>query len=156
MGVKRARGGTTPKIGWGAALLVMVAFAVPSAALDRGKTDQGWRYVSGGIGLDEREAFAQTRDDYSLRVATAARGSGAYLAAVEVTITDQRGTRLFQRELDGPLLLIDLPPGRYMVEATMAGEVRRAQTRIAASERREIYFYFDVAAEVLPKEDKGR
>ena len=144
------------KIGWGGALLVMIAFAGPSAAIDRGATGQGWRYVSGGIGLDERGQFTQMRGDYSLRVATAARGSGAYLAAVELTITDQSGTRIFQRELDGPLLLIDLPPGRYLVEATLAGEVRRTQTRIAADERREIYFYFDVAAEVLFKEDTAR
>jgi len=144
------------KIGWFGALLVTAAFAVPSAAIDRGATDQGWRYVSGGIGLDEREQFAQMRGDYSLRVATAARGSGAYLAEVEVRITDESGKPVFQRELDGPLLLIDLPPGRYVVEATLAGEARRARTGIAANERREVYFYFDVAADVLPKEDKAR
>ncbi len=148
------RNGKMQQIAWIGAL-VMVAFAAPSLAFDRGTTDHNWRYVSGGIGLDEREAFAQMRGGYSLRVATAARGSGAYLASVELTITDQGGTRVFQRELDGPLLLIDLPPGRYTVEATLHGEVRRAQTRIAANERREIYFYFDVAAEVLPKEEKA-
>jgi hypothetical protein len=132
---------------------VAIALAVlaPTAALERGTTDDGRRYASGGIGRGERDELAQMRGDYSLRVATAARGSGAYLAAVEVTITDQAGTRVFRRELDGPLLLIDLPPGRYTVEAALGSQVRRAQTRIAASERREIYFYFDVAAEVLPK-----
>lgn len=130
--------------------------AGPACALERGVTIGGRAFVSGGIGLDEREALAQLRNEYSLRVATAVRGSGAYLAAVQVTIHDAAGRRVFEERPAGPILLVDLQAGRYTVEANRNGEIKRTTTTISANARREIYFYFDVAAEVLPKDEKLR
>ncbi len=140
-----------------AAVLAAGLFAAgPASALERGATADGWPFVSGGVGLDEREVLAQLRNDYSLRVATAARGSGAYLAAAQVTIRDAAGHRVLEERLAGPILLVDLPAGRYTVEANINGEIQRAMTAISASARREIYFYFDVAVEVLPKDEQPR
>jgi hypothetical protein len=131
---------------------VALLAAQPAAAVERGKTVDGRAYMAGGIGLDEREQLAQARHQYSLRVATAARGSGAFLADVELRITDEAGRVVFDRRLDGPLLLVDLAPGRYSVEASLRGERRSARTTIGAQDRREITFYFDVAAGVLPED----
>lgn len=140
-----------------AAVAAMFA-AAPALGLERGMTADGRAYASGGIGLGEREELAQLRSAYRLRVATAARLSGAYLAAVQVTIADAGGRRIFDRALAGPLLLVDLAPGRYTVEATnRQGQTQRVQTTIAASGQREIYFYFDVpGADVRPKEELPR
>lgn len=141
---------------WIATVAALIA-AVPAAALERGNTVDGRPYVSGGIGLGEREELAHLRQQFSLRVATAARGSGAYLAAVQVTIDDNASRRVFERALAGPVLLVDLAPGRYTVEArNLQGERQRVQTTITDGVKREIYFYFAVEADVRPKEAAPR
>lgn len=139
-----------------AAVIAAVFALSPTSTLERGATADGWLYVSGGIGLGERDELAQARKDFSLRVASAARGSGAFLSSVQVTITDAGGQRLFQRALAGPLLLIDLLPGQYVVEGDLRGKHRQSRTAIGAADRHEIYFHFDVPAEVLPKDQAQR
>lgn len=138
----------------GRTLLLSVAVLLASgaaAALERGRTADGVAFVTGGVGFAERDELAAVRNDYSLRLVTAARGSGAYLAEVKVRIADDRGRVVFDRALDGPELLIDLPPGRYALEASAAGQTQRLPLNIERA-RRQIYLYFDVPSEVLPKE----
>lgn len=92
------------------------------------------------------------RDRYSLWVITAAKGSGAYLADVNVRITDAGKKQVLEHAMAGPWLLVDLPPGRYEVEASFRGERHSRATRIEAGDRHQIVFYFDVPAETLPKQ----
>lgn len=141
------------KLGWGgAAILAGAAWAMPAAALELefGATADARPYVCGGIGVEERQALARARPDFSLRVATAARGSGAFLAGVRVRILDAGGREVLARELSGPILLVDLLPGPYVVEAATAGQVRHRRTTVMQGGAREIYFYFDVPADALP------
>jgi hypothetical protein len=132
------------------AITVLLA-AGQAAALERGRTADGASYVAGGVGFAERDELAAVRNDYSLRLVAAARGSGAFLADVKVRIADAHGRIVFDRTVDGPELLIDLPPGRYAVEASAASQTQRLQLNVDKA-RRQVYLYFDVPAEVLPKE----
>lgn len=143
----------------GVALLAavwLVGAAPAGQAMEGGTTADGRAYLTGGIGLDEREALAAARKDHSLQVITAARGSGAFLSNVALRITDGKGQIVLERPLAGPQLLVDLAPGRYTIEADLHGQVRRTQTQIAAQGRREVYFYFDVVADVLPRDESAR
>ena len=143
--------------GWAVAAaavsVVAMAGASPSGALepDFGVTADGRPYLTGGIGLEERQALARSKPDFSLRVTTAARGSGAFLSGVRIRILGTGDRSLLECELSGPILLVDLLPGQYEVEAATAGQVLRRRTTVVSGGAREIYFYFDVAAEVLPK-----
>jgi hypothetical protein len=134
---------------------IWLAASLPAVALERGATADGWPYLAGGFGLEEREELALARNDYRLRVATAARGSGAYLANVRIRIADVSGRILFDRELPGPVLLIDLAPGRYTVQASFRGETMQTPTQIGVGERREMYFYFQVPGEVPRADDNS-
>ncbi len=138
-----------------AAAIAIAATVAPLAALEQGKTADGVAFMSGGIGSGEREQLARARDEFSLQVVTAARGSGAFLAAVELKITDAGGRTVFERPLEGPLLLLNLPPGRYGVEAKLRGQMQRVQTTIGSA-RREIYFYFDIDTDVRPRDAMPR
>lgn len=73
--------------------------------------------VSGGVGSESRDEMAAVANDYSLHVVLATR-SGSFLANVQVEIADEAGNLVAQTVSDGPLLYVDLPPGRYTVEAT--------------------------------------
>jgi len=80
-------------------------------------------YISGGVGADEREAFAAKEREYNLKI-VAADKSGDYLADVQVVIESARKERVLDTTMDGPILLAKLAPGTYTIRATLM--VRRS------------------------------
>ena len=100
---------------WIVAASAVLAFGSVAIAATVERTPEGVAYVEGGIGLDESQAMETESRGFSLRLRTAARGSGAYLADVDLTIRDAQGHEVFHRQLGAPWLLIDLPPGRYEI-----------------------------------------
>ncbi len=133
-------------------LIAAAALALNASAwaLDSGKTAQSWAYVSGGVGSDELHALHAQREQFSLWVVTAARPSGAYLADVLVKVIDAQHVVVFDQRLAGPWLFIELPPGRYEVQATHKSETQTKVTTIHPGDHHQVLFYFDVAAQVLP------
>jgi hypothetical protein len=134
-------------------LLFAIALAsAPAAvlAMQNGTTDAGIAYVSGGAS-DERLALMRAdRLDYSFWLSTAALGSGAYLAEVQVKITEAAGGKeVLSHKMDGPWLFVSLPTGRYVVEATHPNghggrpETHRTTVSIAAGDHRKEMMYFD-------------
>jgi hypothetical protein len=78
------------------------------------------RFVSGGIGEQERralDALATSMDEgFDAKIHLSA-ASGHYLADAQVRIIDEQGRTLVDTQTEGPLMLVDLPEGRYTVEA---------------------------------------
>lgn len=81
--------------GWGllllsASLLVSTACRAEeeAAAGVSAMTQNGIRYVSGGVGMTQQEALKAMRKDYNLLLTFAVKKSGAYLADVQVRIQD--------------------------------------------------------------------
>jgi hypothetical protein len=135
----------------GAAAAVMLALcAGPALAIQSGKTAQGVSYISGGVSHSELTSLHESRDRYSLWVITAASKSGAFLADVLVTIRDDRQRVVFEGRLDGPWLFIDLPLGRYQVEAALNGTTQKRVTAIHRGDHHQVFFYFDTGDEVNP------
>lgn len=132
-------------------LAVLLLFPVGDAhAMNRAQTADGRAFVSGGIGQAEVKGLEAERDKYSLWVITAARVSGAYLSDVPIRIVDAANRTVFDRKLDGPWLLIDLAPGKYIVEATYRGQTQRRTTSIQHGDHHQVVFHFDSDADVLP------
>jgi len=133
-----------------AAALATLAGACP--ALTQERTPGGLDFVVGGIGAEEVAAIESllASSPYSLALRTAAHGSGAYLADVDVTIEDGAGRQVFQRRLDGPYLLIDLPPGRYVIVGVREGQVQRISLDLPRQGRRSLVMYFIVEGEIRP------
>jgi hypothetical protein len=129
-----------------ASSLAIGAAAVP--ALQVGKTPDGANFVSGGVSHEELRVLHARRDAYSLWVITAASKSGSYLADVLLTIRDGQRRIVFNRRLDGPWLMIDLPLGRYQVEAALDGQAQQRTTTIHQGDHHQLFFYFDTADEV--------
>lgn len=93
----------------------MFSTSVLAAGLAPPEVKSGPAYVVGGVGIDQREVLNKQYGHYSLRVEVAEKG-GAYTADVQIIITDQRGRSVMEVFMDGPVLLVDLPPGLYNVE----------------------------------------
>lgn len=124
-------------------------------ALEARRSPEGHWFIEGGVTHEERQAMVAARSGYRLWVLTAARGSGAWLADVEVTVRDVHGTLRYHGRIDGPWLMLDLPPGVYRLEAALApGAAHQTQTvRVTAEALRQVFFYFDTGDEVA---DEGR
>lgn len=135
-----------------AALAGALALLTPAAhaQVSRGVTAQGVAYVDGGVGRAEIEELYGERSRYGLWVVMAARGSGAHLTDVHVRILDRSGRVAFERDLQGPWLLVDLPPGRYEVHAVFGSQMRSSVATLQPGGRRQVVFYFDVADDVPP------
>lgn len=93
------------------------------------QNDSGIRYVSGGIGESERTELAAISNQFNLYLMFAQQGSGEYLSAVSVNISDARSQSILTAESKGPLFLVKLAPGDYNVEVTPTGEVGHGQAQ---------------------------
>ena len=84
-------------------------------------SDQGIRYVSGGVGMGERDELDALSNQYNLRLLFAKQG-GEYVSAVQVTILDAQGGTVLTAQSRGPWFFTQLPAGDYIVDASMPGQ----------------------------------
>ena len=102
----------------------------------------GGRYVTGGVGGDEQAEMEALRKQFNLRILTARRKSGEFLADARVTIM-QRGRLVLDAQMNGPLMLVELPPGDYAVRVEAEGKPIDQTVVIAPRDGRELYLYWD-------------
>jgi hypothetical protein len=105
------------------AISLAMCLASPTLALDRG-VDRDVAFVTGGVGLEEREEIARWEHAFNVKIVTATRQSGAYVANVHIDV--HRGEILvFDRTMDGPWMLLKLTPGQYVLTGNANGVLRR-------------------------------
>ena len=131
-----------------AAGAVSFALMAPAGALTRGTTEAGQAFVSGGITPDEVDTLKDERKQYSVALLTVAKGSGAYLADVHVTITDAKGVAVLDTVMDGPWLLVNLPAGRYKLVAVEGSGTQTRQIAVSATDHQQITMTFDTNDQV--------
>jgi hypothetical protein len=130
----------------------LASFPLAHAAVyDR--TAGGAAFIEGGVGEEEESVLMAEESAYALTVRTVARRSGAYLADVHLRILDAAGRVVFERQLQAPWLLIDLPPGRYEIEGVHDAEVRRQAVSLVPRAHRHVVLYFPVDGETVPHRD---
>jgi len=79
---------------------------------------------TGGIGSAEREQVEQTQAEYTLKLVFTGEG-GMYVSRVQVRITDKDGAEVVNTTTQGPYLLADLEPGKYVVETNAEGTTKK-------------------------------
>jgi len=97
-----------------------IAAQAQTAGMPEMKSQDAGRYVCGGVGSDESVAMRAAMKDHPLALLFA-RSSGAYLADVDVMVKDAKGGTALAMRASGPVCLVDLPAGRYTVEAASEG-----------------------------------
>lgn len=88
------------------------------------------RFVTGGIGDDERSEIEAMKSDFNFYVQSASK-DGAYVEAADVTITNKAGEVVLQTTA-GPLLYVCLPTGRYVLKAQLGEQVLTHKFSITA------------------------
>ena len=103
-------------------------------------------YVSGGVTADEAQAMKSAASRYNLHLVFLAH-TGQYLAAVPVTIRNERGEIVLEGISDGPMLWAQLRPGRYVVTANYGGRTVARSVEVAAQRQELVYFRWQVATD---------
>jgi hypothetical protein len=93
-----------------------------ASGIVNGKTDKGYRYMSGGVGIEERSAMRKEAQGYDLDLAFADR-AGHFLSDVNLTITDKQGNQIVDTTTAGPWFYIALPDGKYDVKASYDNQI---------------------------------
>ncbi|WP_095137953.1 hypothetical protein [Pseudomonas sp. Irchel s3a10] len=104
----------------------------------------GINYLSGGIGLDESKAIQQSTG-YNLHMTFAVGAQDQYTADVDVMIEKSPGQTVLTLTQTGPLVYVQLPPGKYTVVATRNGETRRDVTDVGSGTERNLVFHWNDA-----------
>ena len=81
------------------------------------RTANGIEYLTGGVGIDGRAQLPPLVEDMSLQLVFAEKQTGAYLAQVEVRITDEQGKEVLAVGDSDPMVFADLEPGTYAITA---------------------------------------
>lgn len=115
-----------------AALSLAFGLALPASALEE-QAQGNVRFVSGGVGETEIAEIKAMSPAYSLQVLTADR-AGQFVSGVHVTIL-RGGASVLDTDLDGPYLLVKLPPGAYRLKATFEG--RNIERNLVIGQKRQ-------------------
>jgi len=89
--------------------------------------------VSGGIGDGEQEKIESVQSQYSLKVIFSTK-TGDYLSDVLYTVRDTQGGLVTNGVSSGPFLLLGLPAGSYVFEASLEGEKQTQKVTIGAKQ----------------------
>ncbi|MHC8346452.1 carboxypeptidase regulatory-like domain-containing protein [Pseudomonas sp. RT6P73] len=101
----------------------------------------GITYVSGGIGEDEAKAIQQTTG-YNLHMTFSVGPENKYIPDVDVVIQKAPGQTVLTLSQAGPLVYVQLPPGRYTVVATRNGEAKHDTTDVGSDTARNLVFHW--------------
>ncbi|HID83382.1 MAG TPA: hypothetical protein EYH06_00135 [Chromatiales bacterium] len=126
-------------------LLTMLfsALAVQAQPRPEIKTFVDVEYVSGGISIEEEQALAEMAKDFTLKVVMALR-CGDYLNNINVLILDKDGKIVLESVTDGPILYVNLQPGKYKVLASAHGEQYKKNVRIKSGRQSQIVYYWPI------------
>ena len=107
------------------------------------KLDVDVKYVTGGVGEDERAELEAAKADYNVHILNA-RKSGEYVEDTQTVISRKNG-KDYAPLLDvnaGPLLYVELAPGSYIAESTRYGETKKKAFVIKAKATKSTDFGF--------------
>jgi hypothetical protein len=102
----------------------------------------GINYLSGGIGEDESKAIQQT-PGYNLHMTFAIGVDNKYIPDVDVVISKAPGQTVLNLNQAGPLVYVQLPPGKYTVTATRDGVTRHDTADIGNGAARNLVFHWN-------------
>jgi hypothetical protein len=102
----------------------------------------GITYLSGGVGEDEARAIQQTQG-YNLHMTFSTGPKDEYVPDVNLVIQKTPGSPVLTLSEAGPLVYVQLPPGKYTVVATRNGEERRDTADVSGGAARNLVFHWN-------------
>jgi hypothetical protein len=94
-------------------------------------------FVTGGIGKAEARLFERHMGQHRLAIELLEHAGKAeeFTADARVRIADLHGRTVLDTKAGGPFLLVDLPPGRYSIVATLNNKTLRKPVVVVTRDR---------------------
>ncbi len=106
--------------------------AIPALPLEI-RTVGNVRYITGGVGDEEKAQLAMVENDYNVRILIAGR-AGAFISGAMLRIMDASGNIVLSTDGAGPYLYAAMAPGTYTLEVTAPeGGIRTGKFTAPAS-----------------------
>ncbi len=96
------------------------------AQLPPSKTQGDTTFITGGIGSDESSAMFAAAKKWSLLIEMSeidGSGRGVWIAGIDIRVLNAKQQSILETVCDGPLMLLNAPPGQYTVEASYQGKL---------------------------------
>lgn len=122
-------------------VLLLAALQAGAATLPAAQTQNGVAYLTGGIGEDESAAMRMEARHYPVSMFFAAGKDNAFLADVKVTVRNKAGKEVLTTAA-GPILLVNLPSGRYTVTAERNSKVLQRTVLVGKTGEKQIVFHW--------------
>lgn len=113
---------------------VLAAQFPPAIVITRGQTPQGFVYLSGGVGADERLALEERAKGFNVKLVFA-EADGSYVANVKLEIAGGKAEAILSTTTTGPWFYIQLPPGIYNVKATFGGQSKEIKKLLVSKDK---------------------
>ncbi len=99
-------------------------------------------FCSGGIGIDEVRTMKALTANYPLALTFISRidNHDTYTAPDQVVIVKADGSPVLDIKPDGPMLLIDLPAGKYRITAGSAAQSAEQSVQLVKGAHRQLVF----------------
>lgn len=121
------------------------AAAQPESALPEMHTQAGVKYMDGGVGKDESTAMLRESKNFPLALVFSGGKANNYVADVDIRVRDAAGKTVLQTNSDGPIMLVDLPAGKYIVDAQYRGETLTRGIQLSGKGSSRVDFHWSAA-----------
>lgn len=99
-------------------------------------------YVNGGVGKAEQAQMHATARDWPLRMTFSQNKDNEFVPNVNVQVRNHRGVQVFSLQNAGPLLYVNLPAGKYRVNAMLHGVTQARDVTLGSAKGTDIYFHW--------------
>ena len=127
----------------GCALLLLAA-GMAQAQVPPTQSANGIDFVMGGIGTDESQAILSEGKWWPLTIdfSEHTADGDVWISDVRVRILNATEQTVFDQVCDGPLLLVNLPPGAYTIAAQHKASIKVQKIQVVKGESRRVSIHW--------------
>ena len=115
------------------------------AQLPPSKTQGDLTFITGGIGSDESSAMFAAAKKWSLLIEMSeidGSGRGVWIAGIDIRVLNAKQQSILGVVCDGPLMLLNAPPGQYTVEASYQGKLLKRSVVIKEGDPQKLSLFW--------------
>lgn len=127
-----------------AGLLLLLTLSVAHAQVPPTQSAKGIDFIMGGVGSDESQAMLAEGKWWPLTIdfSEHTADGDVWISDTRVRIVNAADQTVFDQVCDGPLLLINLPPGAYTIAAQHKASIKVQKIHVMKGESRRISIHW--------------